>query len=150
MGYEPFYRKKEYLQGMKLPNHTVNGQCSSCGECCLDFRYITEAEYREIKAFVNRNELVEQFVVGEGVDLSCPFFSKSDKECKIYEIRPFQCRQFLCSLSQEEMDVQEASLKRKSSLVSFRHQFFGNEKNLMFLLQLNEMLDTEDDQSKLL
>ena len=81
-------------------------ECSQCGNCCRNhgdyaYVYLTEVELREIPPFLglSRREFLERHCTkepGSFVSLrmdqpSCPFLGE-DSRCRIYPVRPLQCR----------------------------------------------------------
>lgn len=84
----------------KIQNKTINDKCSRCGECCALFIPFTNSELEIIKQYVKKynikptnrvNVLTNQF------DAKCPFYNNIEKKCNIYEVRPYACRDFICS-----------------------------------------------------
>ena len=65
-----------------IPKHN----CRNCGECCGPVP-INEKEYKEIKAFINKNK--PKYNKEHGF-LECKF--RVDNKCSIYEVRPTVCR----------------------------------------------------------
>ena len=84
----------------KIQNKTINDKCIRCGECCALFIPFTNSELEIIKQYVKKynikptnrvNVLTNQF------DAKCPFYNNIEKKCNIYEVRPYACRDFICS-----------------------------------------------------
>lgn len=84
----------------KIQNNTINNNCSRCGECCALFVPFTKNELEIIRKYVKENnikptnrinKLTNQF------DAKCPFYNYKEKKCNIYEVRPYACRDFICS-----------------------------------------------------
>ena len=82
----------------KIINFTENGQCSRYGNCCASVIPVTEKEKARLK----------QYAADHGIEpklpsfpcsilyLLCPFFSKAEKKCLAYDVRPAVCRVFRC------------------------------------------------------
>lgn len=80
----------------EVKNHTCNGKCSKCGNCCGEFLPVTRKEVSKIKAYVKEHNIKPtNRKVGNDIDLRCAFWDK-DIGCKIYEVRPYVCRDFKC------------------------------------------------------
>ena len=72
-------------------------RCSGCGECCRE----TEMELSsdDIKRLVNAGYRPEDFIIVRdgvprlrNVDGWCYFYSRDEKRCRVYGIRPLGCR----------------------------------------------------------
>jgi len=101
----------EYIQEQEkgLVDFTENGECSHCGGCCSDRIPITRAEIVRIKKFVATNQ-VKIFnraifpLVKPTIDMTCPFRSPHDG-CLIYPVRPWACKEFICSGSEDQIYI---------------------------------------------
>lgn len=92
----------DYIHGVY--DFTKNGKCVGCGNCCSNLLPLTDKEIRDIKKYVEKHHIKKQehrlFVLAhDQVDMVCPFLddSKTTNKCTIYEVRPFICRDFICS-----------------------------------------------------
>lgn len=105
----------------EIEDMTCNGECSRCGNCCGMFIPFTDAELEEIKKYVKKhnikpydrmNKLTGQF------SAHCCFYDENKKECRIYPVRPYVCRDFICSRKnwREYRDKYEMHGKYNSSL----------------------------------
>lgn len=75
--------------------HACNGKCSKCGDCCTNFIPITKKEVKKIKKYVEENNIkAEKRIFENDIYMKCPFLDMKTKQCKIYEVRPFVCRDF--------------------------------------------------------
>lgn len=82
----------------QIKDNTINKKCSRCGECCGIFIPVTDEEIKIIKKYVKQKNIVpEDRVNDNNVELRCPFFNVKEYKCNIYEVRPFVCRDFICS-----------------------------------------------------
>ncbi len=78
--------------------YSCNGICSKCGNCCTNFLPITKKEITKIKQYVSENNIQpENRKFGNNIVMQCPFLNQKTKKCNIYKVRPFVCRNFLCS-----------------------------------------------------
>ncbi len=138
-----------------VTDNTVAGKCSSCGECCTEFVPLTNNEYKTIKEYLKRHPEIqnEKHITPEGMHVLCPFRDRENKVCKIYEVRPFVCRRFICNLPQEQLVINKAfGLTRAhynntdlSSIVSFHTLFFGDvEWELEVLYNMFGATSTQD------
>lgn len=82
---------------------TDNGKCTGCGQCCSNVLPMTDIEIQRISKYIKRYNIKEckHFVPTKepALDMSCPFLdtSKNKDKCKIYEVRPQICRDFICN-----------------------------------------------------
>ena len=118
--------KKEFADGTY--NLTCNGKCTGCGKCCSNLLPMTDEEITTIKKYVKRYNIKENkhFVplATPTIDMTCPFLddSKSCEKCKIYEVRPKVCRDFICDLKQRpSADLEWA---RKCKPLNVRSEFY--------------------------
>ena len=82
----------------ELVDKTINNKCSKCGQCCGIFIPMTMPEIYKIKNYVKDNNIIpENRIVGNKIELRCPFLDLKNHKCKIYEVRPFVCRDFICN-----------------------------------------------------
>lgn len=101
--------------------YACNGQCSKCGNCCTDFLPVTKKEISKIKRYVKENNIkAENRIIEGNIILQCPFLNQKTKQCNIYEVRPFVCRNFLCS---------HKDWRRKRKLYMERADYNGTYKN---------------------
>lgn len=78
--------------------YSCKGTCSKCGNCCTNFLPVTKKEVSKIKQYVKeKNIQAENRKFDNNIIMQCPFLNQKTKTCNIYEVRPFVCRNFLCS-----------------------------------------------------
>ena len=81
-------------------DHTINGECQGCGECCSALLCVSDAEIKKIKKYLGQHPEVKMINRNTALDKNfkdvCPFLSKGNR-CQIYEVRPEICQKFLCS-----------------------------------------------------
>ena len=83
-------------------------KCTQCGNCCSGFEgfvWLNQKEVEEIAEFVGKSigefKLDHTKLVGRRTSLSefkngdCTFFDPATRGCKIYPVRPRQCRTWL-------------------------------------------------------
>lgn len=110
---------------------TDNGRCIQCGSCCSDLLPMTEKEIKVIKEYVRKNDIKESMhmclLAEPHFDLTCPFLdtSKDKEKCKIYEVRPRVCRDFICCPSKRK-NMNEKFVSQ-CVLVDVRSTFFNEE-----------------------
>lgn len=117
--------REEYIaknMEQNIKDMTCNGNCSRCGSCCGLFIPFTEKELDEIKQYVKKhniqpndnryNKLTGQF------NAQCCFYDDKEKKCTIYPVRPYVCRDFICSRKnwKQYRDKYELRAKYNSSL----------------------------------
>ncbi len=83
-------------------------QCLRCGDCCRWHGYVRisqeEADKIAIRLGMDVLEFIDKMTIvtadrrslslNENPDGTCIFFSDNPPQCKIYEVRPAQCRNF--------------------------------------------------------
>lgn len=120
-------------KSISVSNNTINNRCSNCGECCTTFLPITKKEYYTIQKYLYEHPEItnERHIVGNDMHVLCPFRDRVNKRCKIYEVRPYVCRQFLCSKSLNTLAKEkEVYLKRayfnsyETNIISMQRLFF--------------------------
>lgn len=100
---------------------TQNGMCSRCGSCCGLFIPFTDKELLEIKKYVKKHN-IKQYnrvnVLTGQFNAHCCFYDETEKKCRIYEVRPYVCRDFICSRKdwQKYRDEYERKAKYNSTL----------------------------------
>lgn len=78
--------------------NATKGKCSKCGKCCGLFIPVTKKEVDIIKKYVTDNDIQpENRIRGNSLELRCPFLDLDKHICKIYPVRPYVCRDFICS-----------------------------------------------------
>lgn len=110
-------RKAENIPEQVL-DFTVDGKCSSCGECCSTILPASDEEIKEIKQYVQKNHIKPKSNITapmmNTIDLTCPFLDVSkEHKCMIYEVRPLICRKFICSNNKPAWTVDERKEQRK-------------------------------------
>lgn len=94
---------------MNCKNYCDNcGECTRCGECCAACLPITRKEEKRIKEYVKQNNIEPEFFQTEkDINLNCCFYDRTNKICKIYEVRPSICRSFKCNKSLEKLEQEK-------------------------------------------
>ena len=84
------------------------GNCTRCGECCAACLPITRKEEKRIKEYVKQNNIEPEFFQTEkDINLNCCFYDRTNKICKIYEVRPNICRSFKCNRNIFKLDKEK-------------------------------------------
>lgn len=117
---------------------TCNGECSRCGECCGLYIPFNDTDIDIIKQYVKEHNIQPQkrLVItedGETFEARCCFYDKDNKCCTIYPVRPFVCRDFICSRKNwrkyrdlyEDMGQYNSST-HKSSVATFDDKIFND------------------------
>ena len=115
---------EDYASG--ISDFTKDGKCSCCGECCTNILPMSDAEIRAVRAFVRRFHIREELhrppVVGDIIDMSCPFRNNRERKCNIYPARPAICRDFQCNKPPQSAGADILTGKRR--IVYLRDEFF--------------------------
>ena len=113
-------------------NFTENGKCTQCGECCSNFLPMTQEEIDTIKSYIKQHKIKECKrlfpTAKETIDLTCPFLdmAKKAEKCRIYEVRPRICRDFICDPKQRK--IPDVDFAERCFPVFVRETFFGKEE----------------------
>lgn len=124
---------------MNITNFTVDGKCSSCGNCCSDVLPLSRREVKKIHEYVKVYGIAEQrhnYPVAGITDMTCPFRDDVNRICLIYEVRPAICRQFRCDHKPKEIAASRAAFQEKYDIVLMRHEFFGSKEDLGLIKML--------------
>jgi Fe-S-cluster containining protein len=76
-------------------------------------------EIKAIKQYVKKNK-IDPEPISDTLNLSCPFRDDQAKKCKIYEVRPWICRRFMCNDK-----TPHTGTTKKLQVVNVREEFFG-------------------------
>lgn len=116
-----------------MTDFTMNGSCSRCGACCGDILPMEANEIRSIRRYVRKHHIkpVENKVPMPTplFDLSCPFRDEAKKECRIYEVRPWICRQFICCQKDDVIERNRSLATQRGVHVSLWHEIFDDDRN---------------------
>ena len=84
---------------MKCKNYCdSDGNCTRCGQCCAAMLPITRKEEKNIRDYIQKNNIEPEFFQkSNDMNLQCCFYDRTNKICKIYEVRPNICRTFKCN-----------------------------------------------------
>lgn len=120
--------KKDMANGVY--DLTDNGNCSQCGACCSNVLPMTDKEVETIRKYIKRHSIKPKNhttapLAQPTLDMVCPFLDtkKNKEKCKIYEVRPRVCRDFVCSPEKRPTPPKEYAGKVKTVFV--RETFFG-------------------------
>lgn len=116
----------------ELHDHTCKGECSRCGECCTMFIPLSKDELTKIKSYVKKHNIQpSQHLCSEGFKVTCCFFDPNNKCCKIYPVRPYVCKDFMCS----NKDWKERRLKYDK-----RADYNSTTKDKLILAALDDLI----------
>lgn len=125
-------------QTINITNKTCNGECSNCGECCIDFLPVSSKDIKRVKEYlkdhkVERHNKPNCFIVYNFV---CPFRNNKENKCDIYEARPEICRVFKCDIPPEKAALNRDMIETKHKARSMTYLFFGDKTNEDFLINV--------------
>lgn len=121
---------------VKVTNFTCNGQCSNCGQCCGDILHLSKQEIKRIDDYLKKHKVepTPRCILFD-YDNTCPFRDKTNKRCKIYEVRPEICRVYKCDKSPEVV-ARNREINNKGKLPrSMRQLFFNDDKGAKWIKQ---------------
>lgn len=111
-------------------NNCVNGQCSNCGNCCVDLLPLTKGELERLRQYARKHNLKEHrqapFWDPKATDLTCPFRNQHTKKCEVYPVRPLICRSFSCAKPLDEALRERDKIHETREVMSLRYEVFGN------------------------
>lgn len=120
----------------EIHNNTNNGQCSKCGECCGLFIPFTESELKKIIKYVKQNNIepTDRIDIQGNMYANCCFYDRYNRKCNIYPVRPYVCKDFICSRIdwKEKREIYENRAKYNSSttntkiLATFDDKIYGD------------------------
>ena len=96
-------------------NCDKNGNCTRCGNCCAAMLPITKQEEKTIRKYIEDNDIKPEFFCNEtDMNLQCCFYDRTNKLCKIYDVRPSICRSFKCNRDNKELEKERNENQSKS------------------------------------
>ena len=119
------------------------GNCSRCGECCAATLPLTRNEEKRIKEYIKDNNITPEFFQNEtDMNLQCCFYDRTEKKCKIYEVRPSICRSFKCNRNKDDLEREkfDAHFKaywnhldgdKMSNITDMRLLFYNDPRSLV-------------------
>ena len=104
----------------EVTDKTNNHVCSRCGQCCGLFIPFTGKEVSVIKKYVKEHNITQTNridTVTNSFKAHCCFYDEENKLCKIYEVRPYVCRDFKCDRKdwKQRRDMYEKRAKYNST-----------------------------------
>lgn len=91
------------------------GNCTKCGNCCAATIPLTRKEEKRIREYINKNNIEPEFFQTEtDMNLRCCFYDRTNKICKIYEVRPSICKSFKCNRNINEL-LKERDVNQKKA-----------------------------------
>lgn len=127
------------LQEMMQSNQTIinftnHGNCSECGNCCTNMLPISDTEVLKIKTYIKKNHIKPHVMnlplATPTIDMTCPFLKTEENthRCMIYPVRPFICKHFICSKSEQQLiqDLDNKEIYEIRPVRNVRQLFFEN------------------------
>lgn len=128
VNFEEAQKRRKYVRENGPYNNTKDGKCSQCGGCCGNILPMTDKEVETIRKYIARYNIKEFKRVfpfqNPSLDLTCPFLddNKKTEKCRIYEVRPFICRHFICNIN--GLDVPKEFFEEEYKGINVRETFF--------------------------
>lgn len=128
VNFEEAQKRRKYVRENGPYNNTKDGKCSQCGGCCGNILPMTDKEVETIRKYIARYNIKEFKRVfpfqNPSLDLTCPFLddNKKTEKCRIYEVRPFICRHFICN--HKEQDLPKEFFEEEYKGINVRDTFF--------------------------
>ena len=138
------------MKDLGITDYTCNGKCSCCGQCCGDILHLSHKEIKRIKQYVKENKIQPTAKnIFVAYDNTCPFRDNGNMKCKIYEVRPEICRNFLCSLTNEDIYNNREHNNQNKLARSMRQLFYNDDENAKFMSEYLKLL-IYDEHDKLI
>lgn len=84
------------------------GNCTRCGECCASTLPLTRKEEKIIRNYIQENRIEPEFFNdNDNINLQCCFYDRTNRVCKIYDVRPNICRTFKCNKTTEQLEKEK-------------------------------------------
>lgn len=110
-------------------NFTKDGKCSGCGNCCSNLLPMSQKEVDVIHKYIKKHGIKEckhlPPVTSPAMDMTCPFRDNDSRICKVYDVRPEICRQFICD-SEKRVKHNRKLLGQTRRFVDVRSEFYGS------------------------
>lgn len=126
--FENVQKVKKHVKENGPYDNTKNGKCSQCGGCCGNILPMTKTEVQDIRKYITKHNIKEFKrvfpLVNPILDLTCPFLddNKKTEKCRIYEVRPFICRHFVCNMQKD--NVPKEFFENEYELINVRETFY--------------------------
>ena len=125
------------MKDLGITDYTCNGQCSCCGQCCGDILHLSRKEIKRIRQYVKDHKIQPTAKnIFVAYDNTCPFRDNVNKKCKIYEVRPDICREFICNLKKEDIYNNRERNNNSRLARSMRQLFFDDSENAEIMSKL--------------
>lgn len=125
------------MKDLGITDYTCNGQCSCCGQCCGDILHLSRKEIKRIRQYVKDHKIQPTAKnIFVAYDNTCPFRDNVNKQCKIYEVRPDICREFICNLKKEDIYNNRERNNNSRLARSMRQLFFDDSENAEIMSKL--------------
>lgn len=113
---------EEMAQGFH--DHTKDGKCSGCGDCCGKWLPVTKKEIERIRRYIKENQIPVQ---NNADPTACPFRSEAEGKCLVYPVRPAICRDFRCDKPAKNIPARAHLYHGKIIIYDMRAAFCGKE-----------------------
>ncbi len=91
------------------------GNCTRCGNCCAAMLPLTKKEENEIREYIKKNNIEPEFFQNEKeLNIQCCFYDRTNKKCKIYDVRPNICKSFKCNKNTIELEKERDIAHKKA------------------------------------
>ena len=91
------------------------GNCSRCGNCCAAMIPLTREEEETIRKYIHENKIEPEYFQDEkNMNLQCCFYDRTNKKCKIYEVRPNICKSYKCNRKELELNKERDNNHKKA------------------------------------
>lgn len=119
-----------------FPLRSKNGKCMRSGKCCSNLLQLNREEILKIREYIDKNNILpeEKYIVESRPNVfveSCPFLDTNkgkfeNTSCRIHEIRPKVCRDFICDdkIMVEKYIKGEDIIPGEIGIINLRKTFF--------------------------
>lgn len=116
----------------QITNNTINNECSKCGQCCGAFIPFKKEEIKPIKEYVKRHNIKQtNRIAKDQIKVLCPFYDEQKHVCNIYPVRPYVCKDFICS---------RTNWRERRDYYSKISDFNGVHKNSLQLVSFDDII----------
>lgn len=130
-------KKRENISDNQVTNKMCEGKCSRCGECCGLFIPFNNDDITRIKRYVELHKIKQYDRLDketQSFKAHCCFYDEKKKECRIYPVRPYACKDFRCDRKDwkkyrdiyEKQNKYNSSLFPNSKLATFDDMIYGD------------------------
>lgn len=151
---------------LEFENKCCNHKCSGCGSCCGEYLPLRKKDEFRINDFLIANpDFKPSFSIHndtKNLYVICPFLDEKTNKCRIYDIRPYVCRDFKCDRNKELLKKKRYEYAKNadyngffngSKTISWHALFFGEYeydiiwRHLVIKTELGKELTREQEES---